>query len=114
VGGDQIESAVLTPDGSAVLAAVIYNGIGHVGRGTVVGGIVELSVRTGRPLRTLRIERAAHSPDAGWYITSCELAAVDATGQHLLVNCDGFGRLDRGRFTALPGYPPQTASPAAW
>jgi hypothetical protein len=34
--------------------------------------------------------------------------------QHLLVNCNRFGRLDRGRFTALPGYPPQTSSPAAW
>lgn len=113
-GGDTIQSAVLSPDGSTVIAAVTYNGRGHVGRGTVVGGIVELSARSGRPLRTLLAERAAYSPDAGWHITSCEIASADVTARHLLVNCNSFGRLDRGRFTALPGYPPQTFSPAAW
>jgi hypothetical protein len=113
-GGDTIQSAVLTPDGSTVIAAVTYDGKGHIGRGTVIGGIVELSARTGRPLRTLLAERAAHSPDAGWYIGSCEIDSVDTTAQHLLVNCNSFGGLDHGRFTALPGYPPQTSSPAAW
>lgn len=113
-GDDEIDSAVLTPDGNTVIASVSYNGIFKVGRGTVVGGIVELSARTGRPLRTLLAERAAHSPDAGWYIGSCGLVSVDATSQHLLVNCNRFGRLDHGRFTALPGYGPQDSSPAAW
>ena len=83
----------------------------------LVGGIVELSARTGRPLRTLLAEHAAHSADPGhpgWYIGSCLLAAADRTGRHLLVSCDAFGRLDHGRFTALPGAAPQSAVAAAW
>ena len=114
VGDDEINSAVLTPDGNTVIASVSYNGTFQVGHGTVVGGIVELSARTGRPLRTLLAERAAHSPEAGWYIGSCDLVSADATSQHLLVNCNRFGRLDHGRFTPLPGYGPQDSSPAAW
>ena len=50
----------------------------------------------------------------GWYIGSCLLASADRTGGHLLVSCDRFGRLDRGRFTALPGAAPQSAVAAAW
>jgi hypothetical protein len=83
----------------------------------VVGGLVELSARTGRPLRTLLAEHAAYAADPGhpgWYIGSCLLAAADRTGGHLLVSCDRFGRLDRGRFTPLPGAAPQSAVAAAW
>ena len=115
-GGDAIQYAQLTPAGT-VIAAVTYDGTAHVGRGTVVGGIVELSVRTGRPLRTLLAEHAAYSADPGqpgWFIGSCLLAAADRTGRHLLVSCDRFGRLDQGRFTRLPGAAPQSAVAAAW
>jgi len=115
-GGDTVQYAQFTTAGT-VIAAVNYNGTAHVGRGTVVGGIVELSAQTGRPLRTLLAEHAAYSADPGdpgWYITACQLAAADRTGRHLLVSCDRFGRLDRGRFTALRGAAPQTAVAAAW
>ncbi len=115
-GGDTVQDAQLTTAGT-VIASVTYTGTAHVSRGTVVGGLVELSARTGRPLHTLLAEHAAYSADpgnAGWYITSCLLAAVDRTGNHLLVSCDRFGRLDRGRFTPLPGAAPQTAIAAAW
>jgi len=115
-GGDTVQYAQLTRAGT-VIAAVTYNGTAHVARGTVVGGIVELSARTGRPLRTLLAEHAAYAADPGhpgWYIGSCLLAAADRTGGHLLVSCDRFGRLDRGRFTALPGAAPQSAVAAAW
>jgi hypothetical protein len=47
--------------------------------------------------------------EAGYAITTCELGAIDATGHHLLVSCDQFGRLDQGRFTPLPGPGPQDA-----
>jgi hypothetical protein len=114
VGPDEVQDAWITPGARTILASVAYHGTGQVRRDTVVGGIVELSARTGRPLRTLLAEHAAYSPDAGWYVTSCLLPAIDATGNHLLVSCDRFGRLDRGRFTALPGAPPQTAAAAAW
>ena len=116
-GGDDVQSAVLSPDGTTAIASVTYNGTRHAGPGTVVGGIVELSARTGRPLRTLLALRAAYSADParpGWYIGQCLLPATDATGSHLLVSCDRFGRLDRARFTALPGAAPQSTVAAAW
>lgn len=117
VGGDTVQSALLDPDGTTVTASVTYSGGGQVSRGAVVGGIVRLSARTGRPLRTLLAEHAAYSADpgqAGWYSTPCQVPATDTTGSHLLVSCDHFGRLDQARFTALPGSPPQTAVAAAW
>lgn len=114
VGPDEVQSALISPDASSIIASVTYNGTTQVSQASVVGGIVEVSAQTGRPLRTLLAERAAHSGDAGWYLTSCLLPSIDTTGNHLLVSCDQFGRLDRGRFTALPGAPPQTAIAAAW
>ena len=102
-GPDEVQSALISPSARTIIASVTYNGTKRVTRGTVVGGIVEVSAQTGRPLRTLLAQRAAHSSDAGWYITSCLLPSIDATGNHLLVSCGKFGRLDRGRFTALPG-----------
>ncbi len=103
VGPDEVQSALINPSARTIIASVTYNGTMRVTRGTVVGGIVEVSAQTGRPLRTLLAQRAAHSTDAGWYITSCVLPSIDATGNHLLVSCGKFGRLDRGRFTTLPG-----------
>jgi hypothetical protein len=118
IGGDDVQSAVLTPDGAAVIASVTYDGTEHVSRGAVVGGLAELSAQTGHPLRTLVAEHAPYSAGpqghAGWSMATCILAAADATGSHLLVSCDSFGRLDHGRFTALPGSAPQTAIAAAW
>jgi hypothetical protein len=116
-GSDDVQSALLTPDGGTVIASVTYDGLASVGKGTVVSGIVALSARTGHVLRTLLTERAPYSADpgrAGYYSTPCSLGAVDATGQHLLVSCDSFGRLDRGRFTPLPGVLPQTEPQAGW
>jgi hypothetical protein len=117
VGGDAVQSALLSPGGGTAVASVTYDGTAHLGRGAVAGGIVEVSTRTGRPLRTLLAEHAAYAPDPadpGWYVTPCQLSAVDATGSHLLVSCDSFGRLDRARFTTLPGAAPQTGVAAAW
>jgi hypothetical protein len=103
VGPDEVQSALINPSARTIMASVTYNGTMRVTRGTVVGGVVEVSAQTGRPLRTLLAQRAAHSSDAGWYVSSCLLPSIDATGHHLLVNCGKFGRLDRGRFTTLPG-----------
>jgi hypothetical protein len=86
----------------------------------VVGGIVRISATTQKPLATLLAEHAQYSLDgggseAGWYVTNCALGGLDATGHHLLVSCDRFGRLDRGRFTPIPGPGPQQALyTAAW
>ena len=112
-GPDEVQSALINPDARTIIASVTYNGTRQVSRGTVVGGIVEVSAQTGRPLSTLLAQRAAHSSDAGWFISSCGLPSIDGTGNHLLVSCGTFGRLDRGRFTALPGDR-QAAGAAAW
>lgn len=117
VGDDTVQSAVLSSDGRSIDASVTYAGTSRVRRGTVVGGIVEVSVRTGPPLRAVLAQRAAFSADPGhrgWYVTACQLLSGDASGNHLLVSCDRFGRLDRARFTALPGAPPQTLVATAW
>ena len=116
-GGDSVQAALLGPGGRTAIASVTYDGTGHVGAGTVVGGIVEVSAATGHPLRTLLAEHAAYSADPGhpgWHVTACQLAAIDGSGAHLLVSCDRFGRLDRARFTPLPGSSPQTAVAADW
>ena len=116
VGSDDVQDAILGRDGTTIIAAVTYEFHGNVqlNRNSVVGGIVEISTRTGKPLRTLLAEHAQYSSDgggseAGYAITSCALGALDATGDHLLVSCDQFGRLDRGRFTPMPGPGPQDA-----
>ena len=120
VGSDQVQSAMLRPDGVMIIASLTYNDLSvHLGRGDVVGGIVEINARTGQPVRTLLAEHAQYSGDgggseAGWYVTACQLGAIDTTGSHLLTGCGQFGRLDRGRFTALPGVAPQSFSTAAW
>ena len=116
-GGDSVQTALLGPGGRTAIASVTYDGTRHVGPGTVVGGIVEVSAATGHPLRTLLAEHAGYSadpPDPGWYVTTCQLPSIDGSGAHLLVSCDRFGRLDRARFTPLPGSSPQTAVAAAW
>lgn len=114
VGPDDVQSALISPDARTIIASVTYHGTRKVSQGTVVGGIVEVSARTGRPLRTLLAQRAAHSADTGWYITDCLLPSIDVTGNHLLVSCGKFGRLDRGRLSLLPGAAPHTAVAAAW
>lgn len=124
VGKDDVQDALITPDAKTIIASVTYDSAGPVHRGAVVGGIVAISAQTGRPLLILLAEHAAYSGEvvktpsgaviSGWYVTNCLLPAIDQTGSHLLVSCDSFGRLDRGRFTPLPGAAPQTAVAAAW
>jgi hypothetical protein len=117
---DGVETARLSPDGRTIIASVTYD-IGNqpLHRGSVVGGIIEISARTKKQLGTLLSIHAQYSVDgggseAGWYQTSCGLGPIDPTGHHLLASCDRFGRLDRGRFTALPGVPAVSYFNAAW
>ena len=117
---DGVQTAKLSPDGRTIIASVTYDlGNQPLHRGTVVGGIIEISARTGKQLGTLQPIHAQYSADgggseAGWFATSCLLGPSDPSGNHLLVSCDHFGRLDRGRFTALPGVPAVTYFNAAW
>ena len=119
-GSDDVQEARLSPDGTTIIASVTSGNLSvPLHRGSVVGGVDEISARTGRLLRTLLTQHAHYSTDgggneAGWYVTACLLGPVDTTGQHLLVGCDRFGRLDRTRFTALPGVARDTYFAAAW
>lgn len=114
VGSDDVDDAILSPDGTMIIASVTYEFHGNVplSGDSVVGGIVEISARTGKSQGTLLANHAQYGWDgggnqAGYAIVSCALGDLDATGHHLLVSCDHFGRLDRGRFTSLPGSRPQ-------
>ena len=118
-GRNGMEEARLSPDGTTIIASVIYASSAPLHRGSVVGGIVQISVRTGKVLHTLVTQHAHYSTDgggseAGWYSAGCMLGPIDSTGQHLLAGCDHFGRLDRARFTALPGVAQDTFFAAAW
>ena len=107
--------AVLSENGSTVVATVEYGNVGPKLTGkTVIGGVEEFSATTRKPLRTLLTMHAHYSLDgggseAGWYMSPCSLGPVDATGYHVLVSCDQFDRIDRGRVTPLPGPGPQDA-----
>jgi hypothetical protein len=48
VGPDEVQSALINPGARIIIASVTYNGTMRVTRGTVVGGIVEVSAQTGR------------------------------------------------------------------
>ena len=116
VGSDFVADAILKPDGTAAIAAVGYQlpMNAHLTPDSVVGGIVEISVRTGKPVRTLLVQHPADEKVGGIFLTDCQLGSIDATGSHLLLSCNQFGRLDRSRFTALPGVPDVTYFSAAW
>jgi hypothetical protein len=51
VGPDDVQDALLTPDGQHIIASVTYDSLSHVKPGEVIGGIVQLSAQTGQPPR---------------------------------------------------------------
>jgi hypothetical protein len=112
-----VQSAVITPDGRSVIASVGLADIRRLSLNTITGGLIELPVRTGvrasGPRRTLLVLHAQRSATTV-FVSSCTIASVDATGEHILAQCDHWGRIDHGAFTALPGLADQTPLPAAW
>ncbi|HET7014553.1 MAG TPA: hypothetical protein VFI65_11615 [Streptosporangiaceae bacterium] len=118
VGNDIVQSAAFSPDGKTIDASVYHLIFHKLRRGDILGGVVKLSARTGRPLSTLLVQRAAHSSKFGNQSPSdggCPLIAADAAANHLLVNCvSQFGRLDRARFTVLPNPDPGVFLTATW
>ncbi|HEY7016693.1 MAG TPA: hypothetical protein VH480_28225 [Streptosporangiaceae bacterium] len=108
-----IPRALLTPDGTAVITSTAQNIRGRDGRTTVVARIVELSASTGRLIRVLHVARERTIPglrSAGSLGDACSVVALGPSGGHALVQCFGFGRLDGGRFTPLPGVPNPTST----
>jgi hypothetical protein len=70
-----------------------------------------------RQVTALRTQTASYTGPDGETTAeaNCDVLAVDPTGQHALVRGFGFGRIDNGTFTPLPGIPPDAVlASAAW
>jgi hypothetical protein len=110
-GIGDLESALITPDGKAVIAAVYQDHPASGGqRGTLVAQIIELLPDTGRIVAVARIQTARYASlaERETLIQSARVLAIDASGEHALVQCFQLGRLSigsvgPGQFAALPG-----------
>lgn len=102
-----LPAAALTPDGRALITPDYRNVPCPDGGGTAVLRVVELSARTGRLLRVLRVAAMPGSRDnpALFVDGDCSVLSLGPAGLHALAQCTGFGRLDGTRFTPLPGIP---------
>jgi hypothetical protein len=98
-------AALLTPDGTGLISTE-YSARGYLGHETVTMKLVEFSARTGHVLRVFRTVTQVMSMDDD---NICGVESVAPEGSHFLVQCPGFGRLDNGRFTPLPGVPSSLA-----
>ena len=114
-GSDLVQDAMLSPDGTTIIAYVSYRESNNVRttKSSRIGGIVEIDARTKKPLRVLIVQHPQGN-GKGWYVVPFMLGALDSTGNHLLVAAHHLGRLDRGRFTALPGDQDQGSFASAW
>jgi hypothetical protein len=110
--GAVIDSALITESGSRVIAWV---GPSPLSSPLVLG---EFSARTGQLLRVLY---RGPGDGVGDYMTDAAVLAADSSGRHMLIS--GLtvrgsallvGRLDNGRFTALPSPSPSFLVEAAW
>jgi hypothetical protein len=85
--------------------------------GTATARILELSAVRGKHLGVLRTQTVTFSSTAAEQarLAACAVLSVDPSGDHLLVQAFGFGRIDNGVFTALPGGSPgPLGTAAAW
>ena len=111
--GAVIDSALITDDGSTVIALV---GPSPLSAPLVLG---EFSARTGQLLRVLY---RGPGNGVGDYLTGGAVLAADPSGRHVLVSGETVrgsallvGRVDNGRFTALPSPSPSfLLVEAAW
>ena len=113
-----VRSAMITSGGREIVAAACHDTSppGHP-RGSVTARIIELSAADGQLLRVLRTQTARYTNvgEQDYLDGGCALLSTDPSGSHLLVQDFGFGRLDHGVFTALPGTSPDvTFAAAGW
>lgn len=114
LGRDLVQSAVITPDGRSVIASVTISDVHRLRLDTVTGRLIELPVRATSPRRNLLAIHPQRS-GSGLFLSGCAIASVDATGEHILAQCDHWGRIDHGAFTPLPGVTAaQAPVAAAW
>jgi hypothetical protein len=111
------QSAIITSDGREIVAAACRDtaplGSWH---GHVTAQIIELSTAGGRLLRVLRTQTVRYSTgeEHDTLGTECTLLSANPSGDHLLVQAFGFGRLDNGVFTPLPAPADLNYLAAGW
>jgi hypothetical protein len=108
-----LESAVIAPGGGQLVASSCH-AAGHI----ATARVVELSAGNGQLIRVLRTQttRFGNDVDATGAVTlQCEVLSVAGDGTYVLVQAFGFGRIDNGVFTSLPGTSPLVLPvSAAW
>jgi hypothetical protein len=110
-----VRSAMITSGGREIVAAACHDTSppGHP-QGSVTARIIELSAADGQLLRT-QTARYTNVGEQDYLDGGCALLSTDPSGSHLLVQDFGFGRLDYGAFTALPGTSPDvTFAAVGW
>jgi hypothetical protein len=106
-----LESAMLAPGGGQVITSSC-----RAGHHTATVRVAELSATDGRLIRVLRTQTARFGNDADAEdaaFATCQVLSVADDGDHLLVQAFGFGRIDNGVFTSLPGTTPRVLPVAA-
>jgi hypothetical protein len=108
-----LESAMITPGGGQVIASSC-----RAEHHTATARVVELSGANGQLIRVLRTETARFHNDADAsdaVFSTCQVLSVAGGGDQVLVQAFGFGRIDKGVFTSLPGTTPGVLPvSAAW
>jgi hypothetical protein len=110
--GYDVQVPLIMPNGNLLFdARSVYTKRGGVE--TTACRVVEFSSDAGRLLRVLY---KAHAPSSkAGYFPPCGVVSVGPTGLNLLIENMGYGRLDGGRITALPGWADNGGWPqAAW
>jgi hypothetical protein len=108
-----LQSAMIAPGGGQVIASSC-----RAGNHAATARILELSAANGRLVQVLRTQTAQFRNDADAQdavFSTCQVLSVAGDGDHLLVQAFGFGRIDNGVFTSLPGTTPRVLPvSAAW
>jgi hypothetical protein len=108
-----LESAMIAPGGGEVITSSCL-----AGHHTATARVAELSAADGRLVRVLRTQTARFGNDADAadaVFSTCRVLSVAGDVDHVLVQAFGFGRIDNGVFTSLPGTTPGVLPvSAAW
>jgi hypothetical protein len=108
-----LASAEVTAAGRELLAPVC-----NVDGGKVTYRLTERSAATGHLIRVLvSLTTQLNLKNAGGMTVAldCSPPSADATGQHVLIESVGLGRVDNQVYTQLPGPPPNSVQPhSAW
>jgi hypothetical protein len=102
---------VLAPGGGQVITSSC-----RAGHHTATVRVAELSATDGRLVRVLRTQTARFGNDADAQdavFSTCQVLSVAGDGDHVLVQAFGFGRIDNGAVTWLPGTTPRVRPVAA-